>query len=110
MTKKTFTDALSSVLAGADPIVTADALTPETQDNDGGQISTKPEEPKAPKIGAVIGEMVLDATLSYDMIVNAIHARFPGCNTSARSVASVAARMRKTGVEVPMRRKGQAVA
>lgn len=104
MTKKTFTDALSSVLAGADPIATADALIAETQDD------APTEEPKPQKIGTVIAEMVMDAALSYDMIVNAIHARFPGCNTSARSVASVAARMRRDGVDVPMRRKGQAVA
>ena len=65
-------------------------------------------EPKAPTIGALIAEMVMDAELSYDMIVNLIHARFPKANTSSRSVASVAARLRKDGVDVPMRRKGKA--
>lgn len=100
---KTFTDALSSVLSGADPDQVADDVIGETQ---GAPI--EPEETAKPqKIGAVIGEMVMDASLSYDAIVNAIHARFPKANTSARSVASVAARLRKSGVAVPMRRKGQ---
>lgn len=108
MPKKTFTDALSSVMQGADPEQVADALIADaatSAEEDGGQSST---EPKAPTIGAVIAEMVMDAALSYDMIVNLIHAKFPKANTSARSVASVAARLRKDGVDVPMRRKGKA--
>lgn len=67
-------------------------------------------EAKEPKltIGSVIATMLMDATLSYDVIVNAIHEQFENASTSARSVASVAARLRKDGVDVPMRRKAKA--
>lgn len=61
-------------------------------------------EPKAPKIGEVVSRLVMDATLSYDTIVNMIRAQFSDAQTSARSVASVAARLRKDGVDVPKRR------
>lgn len=102
MTKKTHTDALPSVLAGADAIATADALPAETQ-----VATTETVETKPAKIGVVIAELVMDASLSYDMIVNMIHAQFDSAQTSVRSVASVAARLRKAGVDVPMRRKGK---
>ena len=94
---KKFEDAVSAVLAGADPDQVADTILAET----------KPAEPevKAPKIGEVIAQLVMDATLSYDQIVTLIHERIKPCNTSARSVASVAARLRRDGAEVPMRRK-----
>lgn len=59
-------------------------------------------------IGSVIATLLMDATLSYDMIVNAIHEQFENASTSARSVASVAARLRKDGKDVPMRRKAKA--
>lgn len=55
-------------------------------------------------IGSVISQLVMDASLSYDMIVNMIHAQFEDAHTSRRSVASVAARLRKNGVNVPLRR------
>lgn len=63
---------------------------------------------KKKTIGAAIAELVMDATLSYDAIVSLIHAEFKGCSTSARSVASVAARLRKDGMDVPHRRKAKA--
>lgn len=68
-------------------------------------------EAKEPKltIGGVIATLLMDATLTYDTIVTAIHARFENASTSARSVASVAARLRKDGVDVPMRRKAKSV-
>ena len=68
-------------------------------------------EAKEPKltIGSVIASMLMDATLSYDVIVDAIHEQFENASTSARSVASVAARLRKDGVDVPMRRKAKVV-
>lgn len=97
---KKFEEAVSAVLAGADADQVADAILAET----------KPAEPeaKAPKIGEMIAQLVMDATLSYDQIVNCIHEQFKTCNTSARSVASVAARLRRDGVDVPMRRKAKA--
>lgn len=95
---KSFTDAVSAVLAGADPDHVADQVLAETP----------APEPKTPKIGEVIARLVMDATLSYDAIVNEIHSQFKGCSTSARSVASIAARLRRDGHEVPMRRKAKA--
>lgn len=95
---KKFEDAVSAVLAGANPDVVADNLLAET----------KPAPEKKKTIGAAITELVMDATLSYDAIVSLIHAEFSGCSTSARSVASVAARLRKDGVSVPKRRGGKA--
>lgn len=97
---KKFEDAVSAVIAGADPDQVADTILAET----------KPAEPevKAPKIGELIAQLVMDATMSYDQIVTLIHEQFKPCNTSARSVASVAARLRRSGVDVPHRRKAKA--
>ena len=66
-----------------------------------------PAEVKEPRItiGSVVTELVMDATLSYDAIVHIIHQQFEGAATARRSVASVAARLRKEGVEVPLRRQ-----
>ena len=55
-------------------------------------------------IGSVISELVMDAALSYDQIVSLVWAQFDDAQTSRRSVASVAARLRKDGVAVPLRR------
>lgn len=55
-------------------------------------------------IGSVISELVMDAALSYDQIVSLVWAQFDDAQTSRRSVASVAARLRKNGVNVPLRR------
>lgn len=65
-----------------------------------------PAEIKEPRvtIGSAVTELVRDATLSYDMIVNIIRGQFADAQTSRRSVASVAARLRKEWVEVPLRR------
>ena len=95
---KKFEDAVSAVLAGANPDLVADNLLAEA----------KPALEKKKTIGAAISELVMDATLSYDAIVSLIHKEFANCSTSARSVASVAARLRKDGVDVPKRRGGKA--
>lgn len=94
---KKFEDAVVAVLAGANPDMVADSLLSET----------KPAPEKKKTIGAAITELVMDATLSYDQIVSTIHKEFVNCATSARSVASVAARLRKDGVDVPKRRGGK---
>ncbi len=66
-----------------------------------------PAEVKEPRvtIGSAVTELVMDATLSYDAIVHIIRGKFTDAQTSRRSVASVAARLRKEGVEVPLRRQ-----
>ena len=63
-------------------------------------------EPKRP-IGSLVRELLMDATLGYDAIVDRVVAEFPDAKTSVRSVASVAAVLRKKGTDVPMRRKSK---
>lgn len=50
-------------------------------------------------------KLLMDENLGYAAIVDQVVAEFPGAKTTTRSVASVAAVMRKKGVDVPMRRK-----
>ena len=66
-------------------------------------VTEKPEEGRV-TIGSVVEQLVLNAELSYDQIVDMIRGQFPDANTSRRSVASVAARLRKKGTTVPLRR------
>ncbi|MBT9244927.1 hypothetical protein KM031_02055 [Gemmobacter fulvus] len=109
MTKKTFENAVSAVLAGADPDQDADqVLTEAATPTEKVEATPEPKAEKKETIGSVVAELVMDVTLSYDMIVNLIHAQFDNASTSARSVASIAARLRKTGVDVPHRRKAKA--
>lgn len=58
-----------------------------------GQKSAEVREPRV-TIGSVVTELVMDATLSYDAIVHIIRGQFADAQTSRRSVASVAARLR----------------
>lgn len=55
-------------------------------------------------IGSLVQELLMDEALDYTSIVDRVMAEFPDAKTSVRSVASVAATMRRRGVEVPMRR------
>lgn len=98
MSKKTFTDAVSAVLNGQDPDQVADKILAEVA------APTEVTEPRV-TIGSAVTELVMDATLSYDAIVHIIRGKFADAQTSRRSVASVAARMRKEGVNVPLRRQ-----
>lgn len=63
-------------------------------------------EPKPTRgaVGALVKELLLNADLSYAEIVTRVMAEHPQANTSTRSVASTAARLRKSGVAVPTRR------
>lgn len=54
-------------------------------------------------IGALVAELLADPDLGYAEIVAAVRERFPEARTTARSVASVAARMRRDGADVPRR-------
>lgn len=57
-------------------------------------------------IGKLVASLLLDAEgFDYPTIVEMVAGEFPDAQTSTRSVASVAARLRKDGVEVPMRRQ-----
>ncbi len=55
-------------------------------------------------IGSLVQELLMDPDLGYLAIVDRVVAEFPEAKTSTRSVASVAAVLRKEGVEVPRRR------
>lgn len=59
-------------------------------------------------IGAMVGELLLDPDLGYEEIVELVRKQFPDAKTSARSVASVAAVMRKKGTPVPLRKPRKA--
>jgi hypothetical protein len=56
-------------------------------------------------IGSLVQELLMDPDLGYLAIVDRVVAEFPDAKTSVRSVASVAAVLRKKGVDVPIRRK-----
>ncbi len=52
-----------------------------------------------------VEHLLLNTTLSYQDIVSMVRDEFPTCNTSTKSVASVACVMRKKGRPVPLRLK-----
>jgi hypothetical protein len=64
-------------------------------------------EPK-PTIGKLVNELLMDEGLDYKSIVSRVMAEFPDAKTTTRSVASVAAVLRKKGVNVPIRQKRSA--
>mgnify|MGYP005848185511 CR=1 FL=1 len=68
-----------------------------------GPEAEQPVEPK-PTISALVKRLLMDETLDYASIVEQVVAEFPDARTTARSVASVAAVMRKKGVDVPLRK------
>lgn len=73
----------------------------------------KGKKAKAPKVvdeRGTIGQMVKDLLLDaegydYQEILDIVKGEFPEAHTSRRSIASVAADLRRKGTEVPMRRK-----
>lgn len=89
----------------------AEPVTPDADDTPEPSVDEKiataevhGTEPKR-TIGSLVQELLMDAGLSYAVIVDMVVAEFPAAKTTARSVASVAAVMRKRGADVPMRRK-----
>lgn len=83
------------------------AMTPDPLD------MTEPAEPSAPElasapepkpsVAATVAELLADAALSYAAVAAEVRRRVPGAATSARSVASVAVRLRKQGHVIPAR-------
>ena len=69
----------------------------------GTETAAEPK-PKRGTVGALVKELLLDASLTYAEIVTRVMAAHPLANTSARSVASTAAVLRKGGADVPKRR------
>ena len=81
-----------------------DALEREqTVDEKIAAASVRGPEPKR-TIGSLVQELLIDPDLGYPAIVDRVVAEFPDAKTSVRSVASVAAVLRKKGVDVTMRR------
>ncbi len=66
-------------------------------------------ETVAPKltISRLTEKLLMDENLGYAAIVDQVVAEFPEAKTTTRSVASVAAVLRKRGVDVPMRRNSK---
>lgn len=68
---------------------------------------TEPAEPSAPEpkpsVAATVAELIADAAMSYAAVAEEVRRRIPGAATSARSVASVALRLRKAGAIIPAR-------
>ncbi|WP_299653129.1 hypothetical protein [uncultured Tateyamaria sp.] len=58
-------------------------------------------------ISRLTEKLLMDENLGYAAIVDQVVAEFPDAKTNTRSVASVAAVMRKKGVDVPMRKKSK---
>lgn len=56
-------------------------------------------------VTALVKRLLSDPEMSYADIVERVKADHPGASTTARSVASVASVMRRSGASVPMRRK-----
>jgi hypothetical protein len=72
-----------------------------TEPGDAPEPSAKPWT-----IGAMVKELLLDPNrYDYPFIVEAVRREFPTASTSTRSVASVAAGLRRDGQVFPMRRK-----
>ena len=69
----------------------------------GTETAAEPK-PKPGTVGALVKELLLDADLTYAEIVTRVMAAHPQASTSARSVASTAAVLRKGGADVPTRR------
>lgn len=80
--------------------------TAETVDHEPDGPSESPTDSKI-TIGAVVQELLMNAEMTYLEIVDLVREQFPGAKTSARSVASTAAVLRRKGVEVPTRRNGK---
>lgn len=113
-------DALRAAQVMTDPLAIPEAAEPL---GDAGPDQVPAEAAEAPGddhgepdearggIGQMIAELLVDAEgYGYGEIVDIVRGEFPEASTSKRSVASVAAALRRKGVEVPMRRKAFAKA
>jgi len=59
-------------------------------------------------ISRLTEKLLMDENLGYAAIVDQVVAKFPGAKTTARSVASVAAVLRRKGVDIAWRRRRSA--
>ncbi len=77
------------------------------QGNHEAEGAAEDDKPKL-TISRLTEKLLMDETLGYAEIVDQVVAEFPGAKTTTRSVASVAAVLRKKGAEVPTRRSRKA--
>lgn len=66
------------------------------------------ETPKAATVQSLVATLVMQPELAYQQIADMVREQIEGANTSTRSVASIASRLRKAGVDVPTRRATKA--
>ncbi|MBN2906352.1 MAG: hypothetical protein JXJ18_06575 [Rhodobacteraceae bacterium] len=95
--------------ADTEPTATAAGGAPEREQTVDEKIAAAKVHGPEPRrtIGSLVQELLMDPDLGYQEIVDRVVAEFPGAKTSVRSVASVAAVLRKKGVDVPIRRKSK---
>ena len=90
---------------------------PETQTDEPSEQTEEPEaqseateEPKSERgaIGRLVIDLLVDTDDDYATIVGKIREQYPSAKTTARSIASIAADLRRDGVDVKSRRKVKA--
>lgn len=84
----------------------AEAAEDAEQGNQEAEGTAETDTPKR-TISRLTEKLLMDENLGYAAIVDQVVAEFPDAKTTTRSVASVAAVMRKKGVDVPMRKKSK---
>lgn len=84
----------------------AEAAEDPEQANHEAEDTAEDDKPKL-TISRLTEKLLMDENLGYAAIVERVVADFPEAKTTTRSVASVAAVMRKKGVDVPMRKKSK---
>lgn len=84
----------------------AEATEDAEQANQVAEGTSETDRPKL-TISRLTEKLLMDENLGYVAIVDQVMAEFPEAKTTTRSVASVAAVMRKKGVDVPMRKKSK---
>jgi len=81
-----------------------DAPTAPTEPEAGPTAAGSPKATDRGRISALVRRLLLDTELTYSAIVEAVRAEHPEAKTSARSVASTAADMRRAKLQVRERR------
>lgn len=91
----------------------APAVEPETQVQQTGEQPEQPssDEPKSERgaIGRLVISLLVDTDDDYATIVGKVREAHPDAKTTARSIASIAADLRRDGVDVKSRRKAKKV-
>ncbi|MGB3689598.1 MAG: hypothetical protein WBA02_09885 [Jannaschia helgolandensis] len=100
----------ADVTENAEPTAPEANDKPEREQTVDEKIAAATVHDPAPKrtVGSLVQELLMDPDLGYLAIVDRVMAEFPDAKTSVRSVASVAAGLRRKGVNVPMRRTAKA--